>query len=251
MNKKICIMDVELNILDNKQLEEQVREYLENDYLNVILLASEKLLLYAAENPEFREKLLRADLILPGEEELLGMYHGQVLKEGGMIVSYRCLERLLRAFCREQKTVYTVYDNEHYIRFIENAFRNFQSGAILAGSAMEQEMTDESIVNEINSLAPDVLLIAMEVPKQEEWMMAHSAQLNSKLCLGLGGIMDQMITEYKAEPAIISKLHLSGIYNALVRQNHYKKARKEKFFRQKLKEYRKEKRGNNDENTSK
>lgn len=251
MNKKIRIMDVDLNMLDNEQLEEKVREYLENDYLNVILLASEKLLLYAAGNPEFREKLLRADLILPGEEELLGMHHGEALKEGGMIVSYRCLERLLPAFRGERKTVYTVYDNERYIRFIENAFRNLQFDAVLTGSAMEQELNDESIVNEINSLAPDVLLIAMEVPKQEEWIMAHSTQLNSKLCLGLGGIMDQMITEYKAEPAIIEALHLSWIYNTLFRQNHYKKARKERFFRQKLKEYRKEKRGNNDENKSK
>lgn len=208
MSEKIRIMDIELNVLDSEKLEEKVREYLENDYLNVILLASEKLLAYASENPEFREKLLRAELLPPGEEGLP--------------------ERLFRAFRRERKTVYAVYDNESYIRFLENAFRGIESGMVLAGSAMTEEMTDAGIVNEINSLAPDVLLIAMEVPKQEEWIMAHSTQLNSRLCLGLGGIMEQLIIEYKAEPAVISKLHLSGIYNALVRKNHQKKIGKER-----------------------
>lgn len=251
MNKKIRIMDVDLNILDHRQLEEKVREYLENDYMNVILLASEKLLLYAAEHPEFRERLLRADMILPGEEELLGMHHGEVLKEGGMIVSYRCLERLLRAFRGEEKTVYIVYDEERYLHFIENAFRDLQFESVLKGSAMEQPTEDEAIINEINSLAPDVLLVAMEAPKQEKWIMDHSIQLNSKLCLGLGGIMDRMITEYKQEPVIISKLHLSGLYDALIRQNSYKSLRKEKVFRQKIKEYRKKKRGKSNENKSK
>lgn len=245
MDRTVRIMEVELNILDDEQLEEKVRKCFDNDYLNVILLASQKLLFRAAESPGFRELLLRADLILPGEEALLSLHHGEELKKDGIIVNYRCLQGLLLAFQGEKKTVYTVSDSEQHIQLIENFFRLFRSDMVLVGSASEADATDESIINEINSLAPDVLLVDMEVPKQEEWIMAHAALLNSKLCIGLGGVMELMITEYKQEPAWVSKLGLSRIYNTLIRRNHYKRLRKEKSFQLRLHEYRRGKRGNN------
>lgn len=243
MNKTVRIMDLDLNILDNEELEKKVREYLTNDYFNVILLASRKLLLQAADEPEFREMLLRADLILPGEEELLSLHHGEVLRDGGMIVNYQCLEKLLVAFQGEKKTIYTVVENKDHIALIEGFLKWFQPDFQLVGSEVISEMTDEGIVNKINSLAPDVLLLDMEVPGQERWIMEHSTQLNAKLCIGLGGVMERMIKEYKKEPQLISRLHLSAVYNALVRKNYYKKAKRERGFQRKMREY-KERKGN-------
>lgn len=251
MNKTVRIMDVDLNILDDSKLEEKVREYFTNDYMNVILLASQKLLLKAAENREFREKLIRADLILPGEEELLSLHYGSVLKEDGIIVNYHCLETLLTALRTENKTIYVVLEKEEHLPYIEGFFKYFQADMVIVGSTVKPETTDEAVVNAINSLAPDVLLVDLPVPGQEEWIMNHSTQLNSKLCIGMGGIMEQMIKEYKAEPAAVSRFHLTGLYNALVRKNYYKKAKEERRFRRKVREYVKKREENKNENSSK
>ncbi len=237
MNETVRVMDVDLNILDNKSLEETVKEYLSNDKLNVILLASQKLLLQAAELPELQEMVLQADLVLPGEEELLSLHHGELLQEYGMIVNYYCLENLLKAFQGERKTIYIVSEKERHIRYVGQFLQWLQSDMVLAGSAVKPEATDEGIVNEINSLAPDVLLLDLEDFKQESWIGKYGSQLNAKLCIGLGGVMEQMIVEYKEEPPFISRLGLSGIYNVLVRRNFYKKAKEGWAFRKKLREY--------------
>lgn len=252
MNKTVCVMDVDLSLLDKKGLEGRVREYLSNDSLNVILLATEKLLLWAAERPEFRDSLLRADLILPGEEALLSQPGEQVLSPGSdMVVNYKCLETLLIVLKEEKKTIYVVTDQKEHIYSIERFLRKYQSKMVLCGSAIKSETTDESMINEINSIAPDVLLADFSVPEQEEWLMTYSTQLNARLCIGLGGIMNRMIAEYKEEPRLVSKLRLSGIYNTLIRKNHYKKAKKERSFRQKLQEYGDKCKRNEDENTGK
>lgn len=250
MEKTVQVMEVSLNLIDDKGLAKKVHEYLTNDYLNVILLASQQLLLRAAEDSGFREMLERADLILPGEEALLSFHHSEALKEGGMIVNYHCLEKLLTDFQGEKEEVYAVVEKAEHIPFIEGFFKMFRSDMVLVGSIIKPETTDESIVNEINSLAPDVLLIDLPSTEQEEWIMAHNTQLNAKLCVGLGGVMEQMIVEYREEPAIISKLHLSGFYNHVVRKNRYKRAKRERIFRHKLREYAKMREGNKDENKS-
>ncbi len=55
-------------------------------------------------------------------------------------------------------------------------------------------LTDDSItaavLAEINALRPDVLLIGMGNPLQEQWIHRHSDQLQTALCLGVGGLFD-------------------------------------------------------------
>jgi N-acetylglucosaminyldiphosphoundecaprenol N-acetyl-beta-D-mannosaminyltransferase len=55
-------------------------------------------------------------------------------------------------------------------------------------------LTDESLVSEaidkINAVRPDVLLVGMGNPVQEQWIHAHLSQLSVPVCMGIGGLFD-------------------------------------------------------------
>jgi UDP-N-acetyl-D-mannosaminuronic acid transferase (WecB/TagA/CpsF family) len=195
----------EVNILRDDKLIDKVEEYLSNDSLNVIILASQKLLAQAVEDEKFRERLLLAD----------------------GVADYHSIEMLLRAVSDEEKSMYVVLENPGHRQHIERFLNHFRSGIVLVGGAVESEEEDEGIVNEINSLAPDILLLDLEDEKQETWILSHTSQLNAKLCICAGSVIDQMILEYRKEPALISKLHLTKLYHALLEKKESRQAKKE------------------------
>jgi len=47
-----------------------------------------------------------------------------------------------------------------------------------------------ALIQDINAKAPDVLMVAMGVPKQEFWIAEHRGQLNCRVCLAVGGLLD-------------------------------------------------------------
>ena len=61
------------------------------------------------------------------------------------------------------------------------------------------EEKDDLLVNEINAVAPDILIVALQSPFQEEWVMKNSTKLNAKLCIGVGESL-QELTGKKEQP---------------------------------------------------
>jgi N-acetylglucosaminyldiphosphoundecaprenol N-acetyl-beta-D-mannosaminyltransferase len=49
---------------------------------------------------------------------------------------------------------------------------------------------DDAVVEAVNRAHPDVLLVAMGNPMQEEWIHANLPRLQVRLCLGVGGLFD-------------------------------------------------------------
>ncbi|NCC64041.1 MAG: glycosyltransferase [Spirochaetia bacterium] len=49
---------------------------------------------------------------------------------------------------------------------------------------------EKNIIDEINSLKPEILLVAMGVPKQELWLHEHLGSLQCKVVMGVGGLFD-------------------------------------------------------------
>ena len=43
------------------------------------------------------------------------------------------------------------------------------------------------IIADINASGADMLFVALGAPKQEKWLVAHRAELNAKILMGIGG----------------------------------------------------------------
>ncbi len=52
------------------------------------------------------------------------------------------------------------------------------------------EQEDSAIVDEINSLAPDIVWVGLGAPKQEKWMAAHVGRLHATALIGVGAAFD-------------------------------------------------------------
>ena len=62
------------------------------------------------------------------------------------------------------------------------------------------------VIEEINAARPDVLLVGMGNPLQEQWIIAHRHQLNVPVIIGVGGLFDFWAGTFSRAPLWIRKL---------------------------------------------
>lgn len=239
MDTVVKVMDLDVSIMDSATFNKRVEEYLENDQLNILLLATSRLFVEAAEKEGLREMLSAADAIVPCEDTLISMYPPKALEKGGVIVNYQCLSNLLVYLGKKQYTLYMVARNEKELQTVKSFFEYSRYNNIsVIGGSLESESEDERIINEINGLAPDILLVDLDTPSQEMWIMEHKTKVNTKLCIGLGGIIQQILAGYGKVPQVLYTLHLDGIYRKLLLNSKWMKKRERERFEKKVQEYR-------------
>ena len=75
-----------------------------------------------------------------------------------------------------------------------------------------RETESAPVINEINRLAPDILMVAFGAPHQERWIDAHSGELNAKVCIGVGGLFDFFSGRIPRAPKWMREFGLEWIY---------------------------------------
>lgn len=68
------------------------------------------------------------------------------------------------------------------------------------------------IIEKINAAAPDLLLVCLGAPKQEQWMLQNAPKLNVGLMAGLGGSLDVFAGVVERAPERWQKLGLEWLY---------------------------------------
>lgn len=76
---------------------------------------------------------------------------------------------------------------------------------------------DAAVAERIRRARPDVLLVAMGFPKQEQWIAAHQSALGVPVCIGVGGTFDVLAGLWRRAPRWMQRVGLEWAYR-LVRE---------------------------------
>ncbi|HBO13427.1 MAG TPA: glycosyltransferase [Halieaceae bacterium] len=85
----------------------------------------------------------------------------------------------------------------------------------LAITLVDGYRSDEDAIAAVKDARPDVLLVGMGMPKQEDWILAHARQLPPCVILQAGGTLDYYTGAQARPPALLSRLGLGGLYRLL------------------------------------
>ncbi|MBE6356322.1 MAG: WecB/TagA/CpsF family glycosyltransferase [Lentisphaerae bacterium] len=74
------------------------------------------------------------------------------------------------------------------------------------------EKSEEAVFAEINALQPDIILVAMGVPKQEMWIHEHRQDLPGCVAIGVGGLLDFVSERIPRAPVWMRKCNIEWCY---------------------------------------
>lgn len=217
MNTRIRIMDMEIDLLPQENFQEEIRSYLEEDSLRIVHMISLDYVDTYEENELVQQILAQADLVLPGEKAILSAHHVDVLETAGMVIDYKSLFELSDSLL-DKKTVYLVLRDEREARAVKAYFSRYFSGEMIVGCFVaDGNVTEESLINDINTKLPDIIVLSMESTQQEEWLSNNKNKINTKICLVLGSILPLILRDYVYIPQWIRKIHLGRLFRFLMR----------------------------------
>lgn len=94
----------------------------------------------------------------------------------------------------------TDYINSHFSSKVVGSFNGYE------------DVKDPNLFEKINQCQPDLVLVGMGNPIQEEWMLDHYEKVNASLFFGVGALFVFMAGNVKRAPAIMRKYRLEWLY---------------------------------------
>ena len=210
----ICIFDVRIDALTRSALQNYLLNSIRTGIRGWFCYVNVHTIEVAGQLPWFKEFF---------EHALIRYCDGEGVRFGAYLLGYRVPERItlsdyiydlagfasangLRLFVLGG----TVNVGERGVRQLKKLYPDLQLVGYHHGYFSELE--NNSIIQEINTSQPDILLLGMGVPKQEEWTKANFDKLNAKIVWMGGGFLDTLSGEKKQCPRWLGNIGLEWLF---------------------------------------
>ena len=137
----------------------------------------------------------------------------------GVDISYKLLELAIKY----SKSIYLLGASKDVIELtVKNINKEYPKVNILGYSDGYVDNKDD-IFKRIKNISPDIVLVALGVPKQELLIAKHYDSFSKGIFVGVGGTFDVISGTKKRAPQIIQKLNIEWLYRIIGNKERIKR----------------------------
>ncbi|MDQ3063266.1 MAG: WecB/TagA/CpsF family glycosyltransferase [Acidobacteriota bacterium] len=215
-NERVNVVSLQVNVCNHASAIRRVAELVERGHGGYVCFSTVHMTMESLDNPEYASKVNAADLIIPDGMPIVWM---QKLQGEGQAARVRANDLMIMLCEYAEKNDLTVgfYGGKQSVidAILERAKRDFPKLKIVyAFSPPFRPLTEEediAITAEINEKKPDILIMGLGCPKQENWMAAHKGKLTAVM-LGVGASFDFFAGNVRESPEWLGRLGLEWIF---------------------------------------
>lgn len=215
--KPVTIMDIDFfNKTKDDLLGEHLYPALNEQRKQFVVTANPEIVMKTRENEPYKKIVQSADFVVPdGAGILLAAKHlKQPLPE--RIAGFDLMISLL-SFANEQHlSVYLLGAKEDVnLKAVAEIKKRFPNVIIAGHHDGFFDIGDQRIVENMVQSSPDLVLIALGLPKQEEWISRYMPYFLKGLFMGVGGSFDVLAGNVKRAPKKWIDLNIEWLYRIL------------------------------------
>lgn len=188
MNKKINVLNVQLDDYTAKDAMKAVMEYMQTETIHTVEIVTADILMRAAQTAALKENIENLDMVLAGDEAILaaaGITEKKKLQEARDRIF---MKMVLRYLHKSRLKLFVLADSEEEAANLKKYLQEEYSGIEVVGSEIVpvDESADDMITNRINGAEVDCILASLGSPKQEEFVNRCKNVMSAGLWLGIG-----------------------------------------------------------------
>lgn len=215
--KKVEILDVSVNSLTMGEAVEYIHELIDKGEPSMIATANAEMLMRATVDDDLKKILNSAQLVVPdgaGTVWAAG-YLGHPMPE--RVAGYDLSQELMRLAPKNGHSFYFFGSAPGVADKAKEKAEELYPGIKIVGTrnGFFTAEDEAEIIQEIKQVKPDILLVALGVPKQEKWLAAHMNELGVPVSIGVGGSFDVMAGVMGRAPLWMQKAKLEWLYRGL------------------------------------
>lgn len=183
-----------------------------------VATANAEMIMRATKDAALRDVLAAAALVVPdGAGTVWAARHlGHAMPE--RVAGYDLVQELLRRAPAAHRRVYFFGAAPGVAEKAKAKAEQLYPGIEIVGvrdGFFSADMND-AIISDIRTAHPDLLLVALGVPKQEKWIHEHLAALGVPVAIGVGGTLDVMAGVMKRAPRWMQKAKLEWLFRGML-----------------------------------
>ncbi|WP_160674085.1 WecB/TagA/CpsF family glycosyltransferase [Clostridium sp. C8-1-8] len=214
-----------INLIDNT-----IQKY--RDKLFHIITVNPEIAIEIQEDPELKKISLEADLITP---DGIGIVLASRLKRNPVperVTGYDLLLESLKVGNSKGWSFYFLGSDEEVNRKTsEYVMKNYPNVKIVGRHHGYFNKEEElKIVEDIKSVEPDILIVALGSPLADKWIYKNKNQLKSKVVFGVGGSLDVITGKVKRTPEVWKRLNLEWLFRRINEPSRKERQKKLKIF---------------------
>lgn len=204
--RRVSVLGVELRDYSVKESMKLILQYLNNGSLNTVAFLTTGMLLEAKDDEELKNFIETADMTIPVTTDILtavGLASRNREKE---VESNQFLKELLRRFARERKKIFLLAETEDSLVQMRETLLSIDDRLVFFGSYAYENLTgtEDAIINEINSVLPDVIISGLTTPRQEKMIYENKMKVNARVWIA---VRDADLKTMRAGELKHKKLH--------------------------------------------
>ena len=218
MAERVNILGVDVDAVTMAEAVDVVRRAMDTRAGVMVATANAEMLMRATHDEELRRILNASALVVPdGAGTVWAARHlGHAMPE--RVAGYDLAQELLRCAPAEGRRVYFFGSAPGVAEKAKAKAEQLYPGIEIVGvrNGFFSPADNAAIIAEIRAARPDLLLVALGVPKQEKWIAAHLAELDVPVAIGVGGTLDVMAGVMKRAPYWMQKAKLEWLFRGLM-----------------------------------
>lgn len=222
-NLRACILGYPVDLVSMDEAVCFADKCIRNSTGGHVVTLNPEMIMQGMKNTQLSSALLSAELIIPdgiGVIRALGKLGINHIKQ---LPGIEFSEKLINICSdKDYKVAFIGASKDVVDEMLANLKVKYPSiNVVFARDGYFNENDEPEIVQQLVELNPDVLFIALGVPKQELWISKYKNTLKSTLMVGVGGSFDVWANKVKRAPLIFRKLGLEWFYRLLCQPSRF------------------------------
>lgn len=212
--KKVNILGAMVQKLTMEEAADIAMSFFSSEGGKVIYTPNSEIILYASKkkNKEFMPKLNSADLMIA---DGIGVVYGAKMLRNPLperVAGFDLLKTIFPRMAKEGNSVYLLGSKPGVADKAAENLREEYPGLVVVGTHDGYFKDDSEVIEDINLKKPDLLLVCLGFPKQENWIYENREKLQVKAMIGAGGCLDVFSGTVERAPEFYCKHGLEWFY---------------------------------------
>ena len=217
MRNRVAVLDVMIDSVTMKEAVNKVEDFIAQKNTHLVVTPNAEIIMMAKQDQELAHIIHNADLVVPDGAGVVwaARYHGDSMPE--RVAGYDLVQNLLVAAMDKKYRIYMLGGAPGVVDKAKLAAEKRFPGVQIVGTrhGFFTKEEEPEIINTIKKCRPDVLLVALGVPRQEKWIAKYQQELAVPVAIGVGGTFDVMAGVVKRAPLWMQKASLEWLYRLL------------------------------------
>ncbi|MBP2626471.1 MAG: glycosyl transferase, WecB/TagA/CpsF family [Firmicutes bacterium] len=217
VRNRVAVLNVMIDVITMKEAVRKVEQFIDLQKPHLVVTPNAEMIMMANEDKYLSQIINNADLVVPDGAGVVwaAHYNGDVMPE--RVAGYDLVQNLLAAAAMQKYRIYMLGGAPGIVDKARLAAEERYPGVQIVGThhGFFTKSDESEIVSSIKVCRPDILLVALGVPRQEKWLSEYSGQLEVPVAIGVGGTFDVMAGIVRRAPLWMQNAKLEWLYRLI------------------------------------